>query len=127
VPAELVVLCGVFGNLTAADTQHTIRLLPQLCAPGAAVIWTHGRKPMLTVRRLKRALRHRRLPLSYASRIRRWFAQAGFDEANYQEIARGPRHKGHFCVGTHRFRGDPAGLQPGMRLFTFAGPGALWR
>jgi Putative methyltransferase len=127
VPADLVILCGVFGNLSAADTERTIRMLPQLCAPGATVIWTHGRKPALTARSLKRALRKRRLPRSFAPRIRRWFVRAGFDEAEYQEFARGPRHHGWFCVGTHRLRVHPPALEPGTRLFTFDGPGALWR
>jgi hypothetical protein len=126
VPADLVVLCGVFGNLSPPDTERTIRLLPQLCAPEAMVIWTHGRKPALTRRNLKRALRKRRLPRSFAPRIRRWFAGAGFEEAEYQEFARGQRYNGWFCVGLHRLRGQPPALQPGTRLFTFVGPGALW-
>jgi Putative methyltransferase len=126
VPADLVIVCGVFGNLSPPDTERTIRLLPQLCAPGAAVIWTHGRKPVLTSRSLKRSLRKRRLPGSFAPRIRRWFVRAGFDETNYEEFARGDRNNGRFCVGTHRLRTEPPVLQPGTRLFTFVGPGALW-
>lgn len=38
VPSELVLLCGVFGNISDADVQRTIGSLPQLCATGAIVI-----------------------------------------------------------------------------------------
>ena len=41
--------CGVFGNISDADVFHTINLLPQLCRPGATVIWTRSRRvPDLT-------------------------------------------------------------------------------
>ncbi|HEX3392865.1 MAG TPA: class I SAM-dependent methyltransferase, partial [Solirubrobacteraceae bacterium] len=40
VPADLILLCGVLGNITAADIANTIRHLPSLCAPAATVIWT---------------------------------------------------------------------------------------
>jgi len=32
VPADLVLVCGVFGNVTDADMMRTIDLLPTLCA-----------------------------------------------------------------------------------------------
>jgi len=66
VPADLVLLCGIFGNLSDADVQATIGASPQLCAPGAEVIWTrHRNHPDLT-------------PL-----IRQWFAAAGFEEVAF--------------------------------------------
>lgn len=40
VPANLLVACGIFGNVTDGDVRRTIRFLPALCAPGAWVIWT---------------------------------------------------------------------------------------
>ena len=43
VPAELVLLCGIFGNITSADIQRTIATSPQLCRTGATVIWTRHR------------------------------------------------------------------------------------
>src|SRR6476659_7369793 len=49
VPADLVLLCGIFGNVSDVDVHRTIRALPQLCAPGALVVWTrHRRDPDLT-------------------------------------------------------------------------------
>lgn len=38
VPADLVLLCGIFGNIPDADVQATVRAAPQLCAPGAEVV-----------------------------------------------------------------------------------------
>ncbi|MFF4785051.1 MULTISPECIES: SAM-dependent methyltransferase [Streptomyces] len=35
VPADLVLLCGVFGNITSADIERTVEACTQLCAPGA--------------------------------------------------------------------------------------------
>jgi hypothetical protein len=35
VPADLVLVCGVFGNIPDADIARTIAYLPQVCGPGA--------------------------------------------------------------------------------------------
>jgi len=43
VPADLVLACGVFGNITAADIERTVGCCAQLCATGGTVIWTRGR------------------------------------------------------------------------------------
>jgi hypothetical protein len=40
VPADLVLMAGVFGNISEADVHGTISALPELCAAGAIVIWT---------------------------------------------------------------------------------------
>lgn len=45
VPADLVLLVGVLGNISDADVERTIAVLPQLCAAGATVIWTRTRRP----------------------------------------------------------------------------------
>jgi hypothetical protein len=42
-PADIVLACGVFGNIRDRDVFHTIDLLPQLCRPAATVIWTRNR------------------------------------------------------------------------------------
>ncbi len=48
-PADVLLLCGIFGNVSAADIERTITAAPALCAPGATVIWTrHRREPDLT-------------------------------------------------------------------------------
>jgi hypothetical protein len=40
VPAEIVLVCGIFGNITVSDIQATVAALPSVCAPGALVLWT---------------------------------------------------------------------------------------
>jgi hypothetical protein len=128
VPAHLILVCGVFGNIDAADTARTIRALPQLCAPDATVIWTHGRRrPRPFARKWGHAIKTRRLPRrSLLPRIRRWFREADFATTSFEQVAREPGGAS-FCVGTHRFGGATAAIQPGTRLFTFVGPGALKR
>ncbi len=50
VPADLVLMAGVFGNISDADVRRTIGAFPQLCADGATVIWTRTRRaPDLTL------------------------------------------------------------------------------
>jgi len=97
VPAQIVVACGVFGNITGRDIQATVAALPSLCAPGALVLWT----------------RHRRPP-DLTPAIRSWFGGAGFGEEAF-DISQ----DGFMSVGAHRLTGEPAALRPGHRLFTF--------
>lgn len=97
VPAELVVMAGVFGNISADDVHRTIEALPQLCAPGATVIWT----------------RSRRAPDQTPS-VRRWFEAAGLVEQAFHA----PRDV-LFTVGVNRFVGIPRPLDPSHRIFTF--------
>ena len=44
VPADLVLLVGIFGNITDEDIQATIRAVPQFCCSGATVVWSRGRE-----------------------------------------------------------------------------------
>ena len=49
VPADLLLVCGVYGNISDADIATTVAHLPELCAPGAVTIWTrHRDAPDLT-------------------------------------------------------------------------------
>ena len=97
VPADLVLVCGVFGNVVDDDVEHTVRTLPSLCAPGATVIWTrHRREPDLTVA------------------VRRWFSECGFDE-----VAFVGSDDFLFGVGAHRLTGPPAPFDTDVTLFTF--------
>jgi hypothetical protein len=99
VPARLALVCGVFGNISNADIAHLIRRLPELCAPGASVLWT----------------RHR-LPPDLTPTIREWFEQAGFEEIGF-ETPEGTI----MSVGANRLRAPPRPLEPGVRLFEFIG------
>ena len=97
VPADLVLVCGVFGHVTEEDIRHTVRRLPALCAPGATVIWTRGAsEPDLR------------------PAVRRWFVEGGFEETAFDT---GARHG--WGVGTNRMAVAPRPYAPGIRLFTF--------
>lgn len=97
-PAEIVLVCGVFGNITDEDIERTIDTCTQLCKTDGTIIWT----------------RHRgapdRVPL-----ICRWFEERGFEREWLSEPDAG------FGVGVHRFTGQSRPLISGRRVFTFAG------
>ncbi|MEW1841319.1 SAM-dependent methyltransferase [Nonomuraea angiospora] len=95
VPADLVLVCGVFGNVSDADVRRTVGLLPQLCAPGATVIWT----------------RNRRAP-DLVPRICGWFEDGGFERVEVEG-------DDGYGVGVHRYAGPPVALEAGERMFTF--------
>ena len=99
VPAEIVVACGIFGNIADSDIQATVAALPSLCAPGALVLWTRHRSPP-----------------DLTPAIRSWFGEAGFREEAFDTS-----HDGFMSVGAHRLTGEPAALALGQRLFTFPG------
>ncbi len=99
-PAGVLLLCGIFGNVSAADIRSTVDAAASLCADGATVIWTrHRRPPDLTVQ------------------VRGWFAANGFDEVAFEAL----QTDALTGVGVHRLaRRSPAA--PGDRkqpLFTF--------
>ncbi len=103
VPADVVLVCGVFGNIAAADISRTIQALPGFCRMGSDVIWT----------------RHRRPPDATPS-IRAQFAAAGFTEVAFEAP------DGYvLAVGRHRLDVPPAQLDPGATLFEFVGDGFL--
>lgn len=97
VPADLILLCGVLGNITADDIVNTIRHLPSLCAAQATVIWT----------------RHRHPP-DLTPYIRETFEQGGFAEVAFEDSP-------PFGVGVNRLVGSPQPFETGVRLFEFVG------
>lgn len=97
VPAALVMVCGVFGNISERDIARTVSYMPSLCAPGARVIWT----------------RHRREP-DITGSLRATFERVGFVEEEFcapDDVL--------YAVGTHRLEGAPGHFSLGRRLFTF--------
>jgi hypothetical protein len=64
VPAEIVLVCGLFGNLSDADIRRTIRHLPVLCTDRASVLWTLGRylAEQIRVRFVETGSRRCRIP-----------------------------------------------------------------
>lgn len=96
VPADLVLMAGVFGNISDDDIRRTVAALPGLCAPDAVVIWTRSRRhPDLT------------------PALPQWFAAAGF-----AEVAFDAPDDVLFTVGVHRYVGAAQPLATG-RLFSF--------
>jgi hypothetical protein len=98
VPADLVIMAGVLGNIGDADVYTTVHALPQLCAAGATVIWT----------------RTRRAP-DRTPAIRTWLTDAGFSE-----LAFAAPDDVLFSVGVHRFTGTPQPLGQD-KIFQFIG------
>lgn len=43
-PADVLMLCGIFGNVTDADVRRTVASAPGLLTRGGAVIWTRGNR-----------------------------------------------------------------------------------
>lgn len=98
VPAGIVLACGVFGNISDADIEHTIDCCRQLCSRGGTVVWTRGRsKP------------------DKVPRICEWFARLGFELRWLSSPAES------YGVGVHRFTGEPQPFEPTARMFNFAG------
>jgi hypothetical protein len=97
VPAGIVLVCGVFGNITDADIRRTIDALPSLCAPSATVIWTRGTfAPDLT------------------PSIRGWFEAGGFSELTFVAVPGTT-----VGVGAHLLAAASRPFDPTLRLFTF--------
>jgi hypothetical protein len=98
VPAYLVLVCGVFGNITDEDVRRTVGYCTQLCAHGGTVVWTRGRhEPDLV------------------PQICDWFAERGFAPVWVSDPAEG------WGVAAHRFTATPVPLERGTRMFRFTG------
>lgn len=99
-PADVVLLVGVFGNIDEGDLRRTIGAAPQLCRPGATLIWTRGRGGTLT---------------DLDAEVRAAFAAAGFTELDHGTDEHGHRP----AVGVVRYDGPSVPLAPGRVWFTF--------
>lgn len=100
VPADVVLACGIFGNVSDHDVHVTVRSLPALLVAGGHVLWTrHRREPDLT------------------GSIRGWFAAEGFEERDFEPVA------GTLAaVGHHVWPAATRGATPEV-LFEFVGDG----
>jgi hypothetical protein len=96
VPADLVLVCGIFGNISDDDIAATVRAMPAFLTPGGTVIWT----------------RHRGVP-DLVPTIDGWFADAGFARVFVSE----PQHP--YGVGVHRLVAMPQPLPTTEHLFRF--------
>lgn len=66
-PVDLLLLCGIFGNVSQPDIRRTISAVPTMLAPGGLVIWTRGRCDGPDLR----------------PAVRRWVVEAGLEEVAY--------------------------------------------
>lgn len=111
-PADVLLLCGIFGNVCDEDIHRTVTAAGTMCAPGGTVIWT----------------RHRRPP-DLTTAIRFWFAGAGFEEMAFEKPATptltGVGASRRLAVPVKRLgvaattETIPAAALPDGRLFTF--------
>jgi hypothetical protein len=96
VPADLVLACGLFGNMTDAHVEQTIAYCAQLCAEGGTVVWTRARwAPDLV------------------PRLCAWFEQRAFERVSQTS----PDFLQ--CVGAHRRTAPPDPLEPDAVMFAF--------
>jgi hypothetical protein len=98
-PADVLLLCGIFGNVSDEDIKFTVEAASAMCRPGGTVIWT----------------RHRRAP-DLTPQIRDWFTASGFDELAFDALDTEDRL---MTVGANRLRRAATAGLPGRALFTF--------
>jgi hypothetical protein len=103
-PVDVLMLCGVFGNVADAGVAATVAALPSLLVPGAVVLWTRGR-----------AVEHD--PTTVAGDPAEWVRSLFVDAGFVEEAFVAPSEAG-FRVGAHCWTGPTTGVPP-ERLFAF--------
>lgn len=98
VPVDVLLLCGIFGNVEDDDVERTVRAVPSLLAHGGTVLWT----------------RHRGAP-DLTPAIRGWFADVGVHEIAF--VSQAPA--AGWAVGAGVLNGSGTPLEHHDRLFTF--------
>jgi hypothetical protein len=98
VPAELILLVGILGNISDTDVARTIAIAPALCQPGATLLWSRAR-----------------VDGDRNDSVRARFAAAEFTELGYATLDRDSWP----AVGVVRYDGPPMSLPTGKKLFTF--------
>ncbi len=98
VPAQIVLLVGIFGNVSDDDLWRLLAFAPQLCAPGATLLWSRG---------LDGSDRN--------DQVRARLTAAGFTELDYATSG----GEAAAALGVVRYDGPPVALEPGQPLFRF--------
>lgn len=96
VPVNVLLCCGVFGNITEKDIQNTIECWPMLCAPEATVIWTRGS-----------------FEPDIRNEIRGWIKLAGFEELSFDGAEE------RYSVGVAKMVRSGKPYQRGVHFFSF--------
>lgn len=102
VPAELVLVCGVFGNVPETELPRLIQSLCFLCKSEGFIIWT---------RDLSENGDHR------LSLVRELLRESAFEEVSFKITS-----IGNMGVGTHRYLGQALPLPKDEKLFVFSSP-----
>jgi hypothetical protein len=111
VPVDVVLACGVFGNLAKTEIARLIRSFCFLCNHHGRVVWT-------------RHLRFRD-GVRETARIRRLFCELSFEDVCFEASP-----DGRFGIGTCRYVGSPTELSRDRELFRFPKEtpwGGCWR
>ena len=83
-PVDLLLVAGIFGNITDDDIRRIAKSVPSIVSEGGTAIWT----------------RHRREP-DITPQVRAWFDEAGCVPTSF--VSPGP---GSFSVGVERHVGN---------------------
>jgi hypothetical protein len=100
IPADLVIMIGIFGNISDDDVRRTIMTAPQLCRPGATLLWSRATGPD-----------------DANSLVRQLLPTAGFVELDYREFDLDEKERA--ALGSARYAGPPQPLITGRQVFTF--------
>ncbi|MNR04651.1 hypothetical protein D3C85_1206300 [compost metagenome] len=97
IPADLILLCGIFGNIANEDILNTIESLAQLSKQGTRVVWTRNLRDPKVV------------PM-----IRHSFTANDFKEVDYRTTS-----DDSYAIGIYEFYGLSQRLKDDIQLFTF--------
>jgi hypothetical protein len=93
-------MIGVLGNISDEDLRRTIMTAPQLCRPGATLLWSRA-----TIGTERNAP------------IRALLAESGFTELDYLEVDQGENKRA--ALGSARYGGPLQPLITDQQIFTF--------
>jgi Methyltransferase domain len=96
-PVDLLMLCGIFGNISEADIRSTVDAARATVSRGGHVIWTRGYFDDQDLR----------------PQIRAWFIDAGFAEISFDSEPTG------YGIGVNRQTSDADAAPLPDRLFSF--------
>ncbi|MCP6762117.1 MAG: class I SAM-dependent methyltransferase family protein [Fischerella sp. CENA71] len=101
VPADIVIVCGVFGNLAnEVELNRLLGNLSFLSKQGAFVIWTRGHSN----------------GIPYSETVRKYLRESGFEEVDFKLTA-----TGNMGVGINRYLGENITAPKEEQLFVFSG------
>lgn len=97
-PADVVLVCGVWGHVPSMDRALLVQALARLCKSGGTVIWTRGVSQGLA--------RYHEI-------------QSHFDTSSWQKIRFSLTPDKTWAVATHRYCGPLRELPIGGQIFNF--------